>query len=52
VFGPVKNLVKFSDLNIQEIFTLGLLVVPVLILGVYPSLLTDTIHLSTLRILP
>jgi proton-translocating NADH-quinone oxidoreductase chain M len=52
VFGPVKNLVKFSDLNIQEIFTLSLLVVPVLILGVYPSLLTDTIHLSTLRILP
>lgn len=53
MFGSVKIefLKKFSDLNKKEFLLSFVLVVLILITGIYPSLITDYLHVSTYLIL-
>ncbi|MCB0537840.1 MAG: NADH-quinone oxidoreductase subunit M [Bacteroidetes bacterium] len=46
MFGSVKidYLTKFSDLNLKEVYLLGVLLLGVLSLGIYPSIILESLH--------
>lgn len=52
MFGTVKiNLTKFSDMNRKEVFLSVILVILILLVGFYPSCLTDYMHQDLMEIL-
>src|SRR3569833_2276971 len=48
IFGEIgnKHVAELADLNMREFFTLGLLAIAVLAMGVYPAPFTDTMQTS------
>jgi len=46
MFGSVKidYLTKFSDLNLKEVYLLGVLLLGVISLGIYPSIILESLH--------
>ncbi len=53
MFGSVKNnfIMEYSDLNKKEILLFIILVFFVLLLGIYPSFITDYLHPISVYIL-
>lgn len=50
-FGPYNlNVVKFADLTINETFCFFVLIFFMIVLGIYPSIVLDTLHYSILNI--
>ncbi len=51
-FGPYTlNIMKFSDLTLNELFCFLILISFMIILGIYPSIILDTLHYAILSII-